>query len=540
MGGFMPTYIKKCPECGGINLVLNKEKGEVICRDCGLVIEEKMVDFGQEWREFDPEQADKRRRTGAPSTWTKFDKGLGTDVGQKGDIYQLKSKERNKFLENLISDLISSENEEGALSSLERYNLEILKQEFEKLNVQFENPKKQKILDEINDIQRSTKLIEQELAKLDPDFEKSKVQELKKDKKSLEQKQKQLIQEFYRQFPKIGNLLKIQPLSLSRVREHLPEGTLLLQYLVTEENLYILGLSKTDQFIQMVSIPESELNEKVETFRKSLEDAKESKKWGQELYKVLIEPVVEKFGEYTQLGFIPSKKLHTLPFQALTNGEKYLVEEYSIFYLVSTSLLDLMREEPKRSYKKILAMGNADGSLKYSEQEVNKIKELYPISEVYVRNKATEKLVREAQGMDILHLATHGLVNWSNPTESFILLAPDEDYDGRLTLREIYGIEWSYEMVFLSACNTGSGKEMTGNEVDSLSNAFIAGGAKSLISTLWSVDDLATGMLSERFYSHLKLGESKARALQLAQLEVKNQYNAPYYWAAFALTGDWK
>jgi len=93
----MPQYIKKCPECGGINLVLNKDKGEMICRDCGLVIEEKMVDFGQEWREFDHDQADKRRRTGAPMTFTKFDKGLGTDVGGMGDVYQLQGKERNKY-----------------------------------------------------------------------------------------------------------------------------------------------------------------------------------------------------------------------------------------------------------------------------------------------------------------------------------------------------------------------------------------------------------------------------------------------------------
>ncbi len=93
----MHGYIKKCPECGGINLILNKEKGEVICRDCGLVIEEKMIDFGQEWREFDHEEADKKRRTGAPLTFTKFDRGLGTDVGQTSDIYQLKSKGRNKF-----------------------------------------------------------------------------------------------------------------------------------------------------------------------------------------------------------------------------------------------------------------------------------------------------------------------------------------------------------------------------------------------------------------------------------------------------------
>ena len=90
-------FIKKCPECGGINLIINKDRGEMTCKDCGLVVEEKMVDFGQEWREFDHEQADKRRRTGAPSSWTKFDRGLGTDIGHRGDIYQLKSKERNKY-----------------------------------------------------------------------------------------------------------------------------------------------------------------------------------------------------------------------------------------------------------------------------------------------------------------------------------------------------------------------------------------------------------------------------------------------------------
>ena len=91
-------YIKKCPECEGINLILNKDRGEVICKDCGLVIEEKMIDFGQEWRELDHEEAEKRRRTGAPMTYTKYDRGLGTSVGQESDVYRLGSKERNRFL----------------------------------------------------------------------------------------------------------------------------------------------------------------------------------------------------------------------------------------------------------------------------------------------------------------------------------------------------------------------------------------------------------------------------------------------------------
>ncbi len=94
----MADYVKKCPECGGINLFWNKEKGEVICKDCGLVVEDKMVDFGQEWREFDSEGGDKRRRAGAPTTYTQYDQGLGTEVGGKADLSRLGSKSRNKMI----------------------------------------------------------------------------------------------------------------------------------------------------------------------------------------------------------------------------------------------------------------------------------------------------------------------------------------------------------------------------------------------------------------------------------------------------------
>ncbi|MBW2996542.1 transcription initiation factor IIB [Candidatus Woesearchaeota archaeon] len=92
----MPELIKKCPECTSINLFWNREKGEVICKDCGLVIEDKMVDYGQEWREFDSDSTSKRR-TGAPMTYTQYDQGLGTEVGQTGDLFKLKAQDRNKF-----------------------------------------------------------------------------------------------------------------------------------------------------------------------------------------------------------------------------------------------------------------------------------------------------------------------------------------------------------------------------------------------------------------------------------------------------------
>ena len=93
----MAELVKKCPECSGVNLSWQRERGEIICRDCGLVIEEKMVDFSQEWREFDSEEGEKRRRSGAPMTYTQYDQGLGTEVGQKADLLKLGGKDRNKF-----------------------------------------------------------------------------------------------------------------------------------------------------------------------------------------------------------------------------------------------------------------------------------------------------------------------------------------------------------------------------------------------------------------------------------------------------------
>jgi len=88
---------KKCPECNSTNILADNDRGELVCKNCGLVIEERMIDFGQEWREFENDQ-EKRRRTGAPMTYTRYDRGLGTDIGQRGDIFQLDGKGMNKFL----------------------------------------------------------------------------------------------------------------------------------------------------------------------------------------------------------------------------------------------------------------------------------------------------------------------------------------------------------------------------------------------------------------------------------------------------------
>ncbi len=94
--GLQGYYVKRCPECGSINLHWDREKGEIICMECGLVIEDKLVDFGKEWREFGSEDS-RKRRTGAPLDITHYDQGLRTDVGSREDLFQLDTKTKNKF-----------------------------------------------------------------------------------------------------------------------------------------------------------------------------------------------------------------------------------------------------------------------------------------------------------------------------------------------------------------------------------------------------------------------------------------------------------
>lgn len=92
----MVRFIKRCPECGSINLTTDEKKGEIICKNCGLVIDESLVDFGPEWREFGEDEG--KKRSGAPATFTKADMGTGTQIGSQAEIYNLPGSQRRRYL----------------------------------------------------------------------------------------------------------------------------------------------------------------------------------------------------------------------------------------------------------------------------------------------------------------------------------------------------------------------------------------------------------------------------------------------------------
>ena len=160
---------------------------------------------------------------------------------------------------------------------------------------------------------------------------------------------------------------------------------------------------------------------------------------------------------------------------------------------------------------------------------------------VLVGAAATESAVFSQAGKaEILHLAAHGKFNQHNPLFSTLYLAADDQHDGRLEVHDIYSLDLTEatNLVVLSACQTQLGELSKGDEIVGLNRAFLYAGTPSVMATLWSVDDKVTGLLMERFYTHLRSGMTKSQALQQAQMDVRAEYPHPYYWAAFVLTGD--
>lgn len=146
-----------------------------------------------------------------------------------------------------------------------------------------------------------------------------------------------------------------------------------------------------------------------------------------------------------------------------------------------------------------------------------------------------------------LHFATHGLLDTERANLSALVLSlvdeQGQSQDGYLRVHEIYNLNLPAELVVLSACQTGLGKDYKGEGLVGLTRGFMYAGAKRVVVSLWNVNDRATSELMPRFYQKmLKEGQSPAAALRSAQVEMwrQKQWSAPYFWAAFVLQGEWK
>lgn len=256
----------------------------------------------------------------------------------------------------------------------------------------------------------------------------------------------------------------------------------------------------------------------------------------QNLYEILLRPLEEWIKE-KHLIIVPAKNLHYVPFHALFDGEKYLLESREVSFAPSAAVLQNLLANDSGQPEKILAVGFADERVPQVEREVNSLADIWPQSVILSGAAATFAALKEnleRENFDILHLACHGQFRPENPLFSSLHLS-----DGWATVREAAGLRLKNALVVLSACETGLSEVAAGEELLGLVRGFLAAGANALVISLWTVEDEATANLMSDFYAKLKNGNSLANSLRAAQRQFISQDTHPYFWAPFILTGKW-
>ncbi|NVO02897.1 MAG: CHAT domain-containing protein [Bacteroidetes bacterium] len=346
----------------------------------------------------------------------------------------------------------------------------------------------------------------------------------------------------------------INPKDLFKDKQLIPENTLVIEYLVSDSAIYAFVVRKDTIISKIIPATKSTIENAVDNYVQML--AKNSKityiqKLSSELYNYLILPMEGIIRPGENIAIVPSGKLLKLPFQSLVKSGNakappvYLIEKNPIYYINSLRLFYLPNTKAAGNYK-VIAFGNPDNSLPFAEVEVNGLKTINSESEIYVKDAATETKAKSiGTGFDAIHFATHGVLDFSKFQNSYILLAADKEKknDGKLTLGEIVGITnlRNLNMVTLSACNTAVSDQKVKGWINNPAQSFIDIGVKSVVATLWAVDDKATSLIMSEFYTNLKT-KSKVESIRDSQLKLikSKEFQHPYYWAPFVLIGDYR
>lgn len=252
----------------------------------------------------------------------------------------------------------------------------------------------------------------------------------------------------------------------------------------------------------------------------------------QSLHEELVTPL-GPLPDGVRLVVVPHGPLHEVPFHALYDGERYLLEEHEVSVSPSASVLGAAVETPPAGGP-ALVLGAADADAPRMEDEARAVAATLPHARLRVGSEAThETLAREGPGSAVVHLACHGLYRPESPLFSSLHLA-----DGWLTAARLMQLDLSGALVALSGCETGRTPAAgAGDEVLGLAFAALAAGAGGVLVSLWLLQDETAARLVSRWYELLAAGHRRAEALRTAQLEAAVRDPHPYYWAPLVLVG---
>jgi CHAT domain-containing protein len=340
--------------------------------------------------------------------------------------------------------------------------------------------------------------------------------------------------------PEGASLISVQRVEIAAIVARMRADETLIDYYGWGDDLYAFVLNGMS--IKGFRLSAKGLEDEVRAFREAIDRRSvHALDLGRSLHDRLIRPLLADLNG-VKLTIAPHGVLHYLPFAALWDGEGYLIDRFSLRLIPSASTLVYLRTEQPKKVGRLLALGNPDlgdpaFDLPNAQVEAVTVAAMLPDSRALVRAEASKSAVKEfGNGFAILHFATHGKFDAAAPLSSGLYLAKGGEPDGVLRVSDLYSLSWDVDLVTLSACETGLGKVANGDDVIGLTRGFLYAGARSIVASLWEVDDKATAQLMESFYR--RLGETdKREALRLAQLETRQQYREPWFWAAFNILG---
>jgi CHAT domain-containing protein len=368
-------------------------------------------------------------------------------------------------------------------------------------------------------------------------------------------------------------------------RQVLDDKAMLLQYHLAEKRSVLLLVTASS--LELFTLPgRAEIERSLRAYLKMISErmvgSQDGEKASERIAQELLPFVSRKeFRGAKRLIVIPDGILHYLPFETLrtvsANGARYLIEDYALSYCPSASSLLALRalRKNKSPRKDLLAVGaprslrrtdrsketallEEDGgyfayrgggadlpSIPFSREEVLEVAKTFPKKRalVLLGEAASEDAVKTLplDEFRIIHLACHGLLDEAHPFRSALVLSrksSGED-DGLLQMREIYGLTTNADVVVLSACQTARGRLELAEGTMGLARPFFFTGARSVLASMWAVNDKAAVLLMREFYRQLRAGRAAADALRLAKMKfLKGPRSQPFYWASFVLIGN--
>lgn len=491
------------------------------------------------------------------------------------------------FYRDLVEIEVRQGQGEQAFGTLERFRARVLLEMLAERDLDFSKDAPADLLAERQRVEVAIRKAEDELSQPDLAQQADKVDAALGRLTELRQRRQEVADRIRKASPRLASLQYPRPLDVAAAREVIEGDTLLASYCVGREATYLLALHRGRLEAHTIAIGRTALAGRVREYRSLMADPgsapAELRELGRELGSLLLGPLQPRLGKAKRLMVCPDGPLNVLPFAALVLPDgAWLAERLPSFQALSVTVFaqDRQRRRARTEQPTVVAFGDPRypgtdaewqraaswaavragelAPLPATRTEVEAISGLFPDrSQVFLGDRAREEEVKTL-GRDVafVHLACHGLLDLRLPLESGLALSVREGSgsgdDGLLQAWEVLeGVRLDAELVTLSACETGLGTEMGGEGLVGLTRAFLYAGARSVVSTFWSVADESTSLLMQALYGELRRGRSKDVALRAAQRAlvrgpvpkqggVGQDFSHPFFWAGFVLSGDWK